>query len=393
MKRVVVTGIGLVFGDDFTNEDFFKDIYAGKCFAKQIPEDYGYSCKCKWYVPFPDTAKIIELEPQLSKFVKRSNKSSIAAAYAALKAVGDASIELPEDTGVIMGNVMNISEIATDAELLMNGKRISPMAIPKYMTNACAANISILFGIHGACKVISTACASGTDAVGEAYQAITYGDSHVMIAGGAECFIGSQMFRGFDMLKTLTSTDDGVPYAFCEERSGFLYSEGGGCCLILEELEHAKARGARIYAEITGYCCNSDGYHITGMPEYPENAIKLVKSLSDKKIDYYNAHGTGTNLNDSAESQLIKSIWGEEQPMINTTKGIMGHTFSASGAIETAICAYSIYNQMVHGNLLKTPIEGLNLIKESTKTEINTAITASFGFGGHNAAIRLERIG
>ena len=392
MKRVVVTGIGLVFGNDFTNEEFFGDIYSGRCFAEQIPEDYGYSCKCKWYVPFPDTAKIVEFEPQLSKLVKRSNKSSIVAAYSALKAVNDASIELPENTGVIMGNVMNIPEIVADAELLMNGKRISPMAVPKYMNNACAANISIIFGIHGECKVISTACASGTDAVGEAYRTIAYGESDVIIAGGAECFSGNQMFRGFDMLKTLTSTDDGIPYSFCEERSGFLYSEGGGCCLILEEFNHAKARGARIYAEITGYSCNSDGYHITGMPEYPENAIKLVKSLSDRKIDYYNAHGTGTNLNDLAESKLVKSVWGDEQPMVNSTKGIMGHTFAASGAVEAAVCAYSIYNQRVHGNLLKTQIEGLNLIKESTETEINAAITASFGFGGHNAAIRFERI-
>lgn len=400
MNRVVITGIAPVISGCYDKESFFEKIFAKKCLAVPISEDAcrSYKAKTKWIVPYPELDPVFEYDKRLAKLGNRANFNSILASYTAMKALCDAGIEQPdEDMGVIIGISANMGEIVGDCDLIENGKRISPMAIPRFMSNSPAGYISIMLGIHGESRCVSTACASGTTAIGESYRLIQNGASKTMICGGAECLrdnLGLSI-HGFDMLKTLTRSEDGIPRCFSEERSGFLFNEGGACCLVLEEYEHAVKRGADIYAEITGYEANSDAYSITAMPEEPVYAKKVVSKLADGiKVDLYNSHGTGTKLNDQTESVLIKSIFGgaETQPYINATKGIIGHTVSASGALEAAVCAYSIKYGKIHGNLLGTPIPDLNIHSETIETNVNTAISSSFGFGGHNAALRFEKV-
>lgn len=400
MNRVVITGIAPVISGCYDKESFFKKLFEGKCLAVPINEDKcrSYKPKTQWIVPYPELDPVFEYDERLAKLGNRTNRNSILASYTAIKALCDAGIEQPdEDMGVIIGTCLNIGEIVDDCILIDNGRRISPMAVPKFMPNSPAGYISILLGIHGESRCVSTACASGTTAIGESYRLIKNGAAKTMICGGAECLNDILGFsvRGFDMLKTLTRSEDGIPRCFSEERSGFLFNEGGACCLILEEYEHAVKRGADIYAEITGYESNSDAYSITAMPEEPVYAEKVVSKLADGvKVDLYNSHGTGTKLNDQAEAALIKNIFGgaETQPYINATKGIIGHTVSASGALEAAVCAYSIKYGKIHGNILGTPMPDLNIHSETIETNVNTAISSSFGFGGHNAALRFEKV-
>lgn len=400
MNRVVITGIAPVTNGCYDKESFFESLFKKKCLAVPLEENRckSYKAKTKWIVPYPDLDPVFEFDKRLFKLGNRTNNNAILASYAAIKAVNDAGIEqLDADTGVIIGSSVNIGEISFDCVQIENEKRISPLAVPKFMPNSSAGYISILFDIHGECKNVCTACASGTTAIGDSYRLIKNGAAKTMICGGTETFKDHLGFsvRGFDMLKTLTLSEDGIPRCFSEERSGFLLNEGGACCLVLEEYEHAVNRGANIYAEITGYESNSDAYNITAMPEDPVYAKKVVSKLAERiKVDLYNSHGTGTELNDRAESKLIRDIWGgvETQPYINATKGIIGHTISASGALEAAVCAYSVKNNKIHGNLLGTPLPNLNIHSETIETEVNTAVSASFGFGGHNAALRFEKV-
>jgi len=202
-------------------------------------------------------------------------------------------------------------------------------------------------------------------------------------------------FRSFDVLGALTRSPDGLPRPFSDERSGFLFGEGGACTLILEEYEAAKARGARIYAEITDFRACCDAYHIVKMPDNPEQVISMFREMvKGKKLDYYNAHGTATVVNDQMEATALREVFGPELDsiIVNATKSMTGHAIGTSGALEVAVTAYSIKNGIVHGNLVGTPMEGLNLPRQTQKHEINCAISASYGFGGHNSALMLEKV-
>ncbi len=200
--------------------------------------------------------------------------------------------------------------------------------------------------------------------------------------------------RGFDALGALTASPDGIPRPFSTERSGFLFSEGGGCVLVLEEFEHACRRGARVYAEIAGYVMNSDAHNIVQM-EVSGVAIDALLGdlLGGRRPDYFNAHGTGTPLNDQIEAAAIRRLFGDaaHQPLINSTKGLIGHTIGASGAIEAAVAALSIHQGIIHGNILGEPMPDLNLVKETVESPIESAVSVSFGFGGHNAALFLTK--
>lgn len=200
--------------------------------------------------------------------------------------------------------------------------------------------------------------------------------------------------RGFDMLSTLTRAVDGRPQPFSKQRSGFLFNEGAGCVLVLEELEQARSRGADIYAEIVGYEAGSDTYSIVQMDPRGENIASLFEKIGKGiKVDYLNAHGTGTTTNDEIEGEVIKRIFGEKsnQPYINSTKGILGHSIGASGALEAAVTALSIKESRVHGNLTSDPLDDLNLPLKTLTTPIEYALSASYGFGGHNALILFKR--
>jgi 3-oxoacyl-[acyl-carrier-protein] synthase II len=200
--------------------------------------------------------------------------------------------------------------------------------------------------------------------------------------------------RGFDMLTVLTKSRDGLPLPFSRDRSGFLFNQGAGCVLILEELQKAKKRGARIYAEISGYECSGDAYHIVQMEPSGKRIEELFKKLvKEIKIDYLNAHGTATISNDEIEAKIIQNIFGNRsnQPYINSTKGLLGHSIGASGAIEAAVTALSIKKSVIHGNLTTNPIEDLNLPLLSTEASIKYGLSASYGFGGHNVLLLLKR--
>jgi len=274
--------------------------------------------------------------------------------------------------------------------------RYNRMAIPSIMPNSASSWVTIVFNIHGPNFTINTSCSSGTYAVGEAYEKIRNGSVDLVITGGVECLqdnVGATM-RGFDTLGTLTKSEDGRPLPFSKKRSGFLFSEGGGCILILEEMNNALKRGADIYAEIIGYGSNSDAYNLVQMQPSGTQIKNLLRNvIGDLKVDYLNTHGTATLLNDEVEARIIQDVFGDEkdQPLLNSTKGNLGHTVGAAGAIEVAVTALSLKNDIVHANLSEDLIDNLNIARETTPMKIKHALSTSFGFGGHNAAVLLKK--
>ncbi|MCK4679384.1 MAG: beta-ketoacyl-[acyl-carrier-protein] synthase II, partial [Bacteroidales bacterium] len=201
--------------------------------------------------------------------------------------------------------------------------------------------------------------------------------------------------RGFDSLGTLTKSEDGLPRPFSKKRSGFLFAEGGGGILILEELESALKRGADIYAEIIDYESCSDAYSLVQIDKSGSQIKSMLsKLIKGRKIDYFNTHGTGTILNDGVEARVIQSLFGEEsnQPVINSTKGMLGHSIGASGAIEAIVSALSVKNSTIHANVTEDPIDNLNLPSRNIHKQIHLALSSSYGFGGHNAAILFKKL-
>lgn len=398
MHRVVITGIAPIVAMG-AGQEFFNKLMAMEPVIKPTDEDYCNGANTsKWYVPYPEI-DITPYKAQLRQMLLLASRNAITAAAASLMAAEDAGIQkFDPDTAVFFGgSTMDAEDMYTAYLATQSGRRMHPSSNPKTMANAVPAWISILFGIHGRSQVIATACASGTDAIGAAYEHICMGKSRMAICGGADRMnCSSQMiFRSFDVLGALTRSPDGLPRPFSDERSGFLFCEGGACTLILEEYESAKARGAKIYAEITDFRACCDAFHIVKMPDYPEQVISMLKEMvKGKKLDYYNAHGTATTVNDQMEATALREVFGSELDsiIINATKSMTGHAIGTSGALEAAVTAYSIKNGIVHGNLVGTPMEGLNLPKQTQNREINCAISSSFGFGGHNSALMLEKI-
>lgn len=397
-RRVVVTGMSVYSGSSYGKEAFFNDLYAKKQQACLIPEDYTLYGKLstRWYVPYPSPSdeKYTDIKKRMGK---KASEGAILAVVSAKQALEDAGISEPDyNTAVIIGiGVTNLRDILASDKSMIEKVRYPRLSIPLSMPNSVSSWISIILGLHGENYVCSAACASGTMSIGMGYRHILNGYANMAICGGEECFSGDDGITamGFSSLGALTSSENGNCAAFSEERSGFLFSEGATCMLCLEEYEHAVARNARIYAEITGFCANNDAYHVVSIEPEAKAIEKLLQAIKgDKKIEYYNAHGTGTKLNDEVEAKVIRKLWGEtsQQPFINSTKSIIGHSIGASGAIEAAVCCDSIYNGRIHGTMMKTPVFDLNVVKEAINTEIRCAISASFGFGGHNCVLRLE---
>lgn len=397
MNRVVITGIAPVVAMG-QGQSFFDKLMSMEPVVTKVDEKFfGGMSHSKWMVPYPE----VDFSPYKERMQQMPVLAPVnakTAAVAALMAADDAKLDkLDSNTPVFFGvSTMNTEDILIAYNAVKSGRRMHPSSNPKSMTNAVPAWISILFGIHGRSQVIATACASGTDAIGAAYEHICMGKSKMAVCGAADHMNSDEemIFRSFDILSALTRATDGLPRPFSAERSGFLFCDGGACALILEEYESARARGAEIYAEITGYqsCC--DAYHIVKMPDYPEQVIEMLKEISaGKDVDYYNAHGTATVVNDNMEAVALKEVFGAklDNIIVNATKSMTGHAIGTSGAIEAAVTAYSLKNGIVHGNLLGTPMDGLNLPTQTAHCDIHCAITASFGFGGHNSALMLEK--
>jgi 3-oxoacyl-[acyl-carrier-protein] synthase II len=418
-RRVVITGIGPVCSNGIGIDEFWNNILSLKFSVEKIPEKFQkyYNYKTSFYIPFP----VININDYsiLNKYYRMMEGTSIVALIGTELALIDSGIKentnsiispkIIEKSGIIIGNGIGSLETGfssyafhTYGQLLndLPGDFVKPkysrMVIPTTMPNSATAWISILYNISSFNYTINASCASGTYAIGEAFRKIKDGYSDIMITGGVECLKDESgtIIRGFDSLGALTKSKDGKPKPFSNDRSGFLFSEGGGCILILEELKKAKNRGAKIYAEIENYQSNSDAYNIVQIQESGEQIIKLVKStIGNNRIDYINMHGTGTETNDEVERKIITEIFGNKvnQPVLNSTKSIMGHTVGASGAFEIAVTALSIKKSKIHANLSDNVMSDLNLANETMDFEINYALKTSYGFGGHNAAILLKK--
>lgn len=420
-RRVVVTGIGPVTGIGIGKAEFFSNIMNGRTNIQAIPERYDrtYRFKSRFYVPMPEfTLSDYGIPESMSGIMESISKLSVLGTRLALEDAGYSleagdrcfSVNGIEDSAIVVGVGMSSLQTALKSyiahefdgnnallEACNQNARYNRMVIPMLMPNAAAAWISILFGVKGPNHTINASCASGTFAVGEAYRKIADGYCDTAITGGVECLKeeNGAIMRGFDMLTALTKSGDGLPMPFSKQRSGFLFNEGAGCILILEEYEQAQKRGARIYAEICGYECTSDAYNIVQMDDSGEQiALMLNKLLAGRKPDYINAHGTGTLPNDEIECGIIQKVFGnkEDQPLINSTKGILGHSIGASGALEAAVTALSIYESLVHGNITRDTMENLNLAEETTEAQLDYAVSTSYGFGGHNGAILFKRV-
>jgi 3-oxoacyl-[acyl-carrier-protein] synthase II len=279
-------------------------------------------------------------------------------------------------------------------------RRSNPFGVAMTMPNACSGNLGIKFKLLGSNNTFCAACASGTVAIGYAFKAVRSGELDLALAGGVEYLYDDYgaTFSGFDTVRALAGNNEDPEKAnrpFDKDRSGFLFSEGGGAVLVIEELEHARRRGARIYAEILGYAETCDGYNIMMMESSGYNIARMITQaladagVSEKEVDYINSHGTGTVLNDETETRVIETVFGKKV-LINSTKSLIGHTLGASGAIEAVVTTLSIYHKTTHPcRNLDNPMRDLNFVTKVASYPIRRAISQSFGFGGHNAVLVL----
>mgnify|MGYP005803217495 CR=1 FL=1 len=348
-------------------------------------------------------------EPKQAKRLDRSSQFAIVAAREAFKDSGITSQNTNlERVGIFVSSgIGGLNTIQEQCEIrtLKGHSRVSPMFIPMSIVNMPAGNVAIDLGLKGESISIVTACASSTNAIGEAYRTIQYGSEDVVFAGGTEAAICEMGIAGFENMKALCTASDktraSIP--FDKERSGFVMGEGAGI-LVLEELEHAKARGAKIYAELIGYGATSDSYHITSPSPDGEGAARAMKraiedaGILPEEIDYINAHGTSTNLNDVCETKAIKKALGEKaskKVMVSSTKGNIGHLLGAAGGVEAIFCAKAIEESIVPPTIhyqVKDEECDLDIVpNEIRNQELKIVMSNSLGFGGHNATIILKK--
>lgn len=399
-RRVVITGIGPVCSLGNNHEELFKNLCERRKLTKKIEKNNSplKKLRSQWLVPYPDLNGDEHFKKELYRIKSTGSKSAYAVAKASLLALEDAEIARPDDnTTVFIGtDSMSMEELTRQIIQFNSTQKMNVMMLPTVMQSAIASWVTITLGTHGISSIVNMACASSTSAIGFGFESIINEKCDMSVCGGTSMLSDENLtiLKGFEYVKCVTTDISGNAYPFSEERCGFLFSEGAACSLILEELGHAKKRGAEIYAEITGFESSSDAYDILSMnPDGTSIKAMLSKLINGQKIDYYNAHGTATMLNDKVEADVIRELFGDKdfQPAINVTKAFLGNTFGASGALEAAVCVDSIRHNMVHGNICGTLMPNLNITEQTKELKVNRAITASFGFGGHNAALMIER--
>ena len=400
-KRVVVTGLGAITPIGTGKDNFWSALIAGKNGIGKITrfDASDLSARIAGEVPDFDPAQFID-----KKELKRMDRYTQFALAAARLALEDSKLEIDKidsDRAGVLTLHNQYEKVFTKG-----ASRISPFFIPMAITNMAAGNVAIAFGLRGVCECIVTACASGTNAIGDAFHLIQRGDADLMFAGGSEAAISPAGVAGFAAMKALCSDHNDDPEhasrPFDKNRSGFIMGEGAGI-ILLEELNHAKNRGAHIYAEIVGYGRNDDAYHITTPAPGGITQAKCMKlalddaGLKPEDIDYINAHGTSTQFNDKGETEAIKNLFGAHAYKIpvSSTKSMTGHMLGAAGGVEAIATVLSIENNIVHPTInYETPEEGLDLNyvpNVAQKHDVNAAISNSFGFGGHNACIAFKR--
>ena len=388
-------------------EEFWNGIKEGKTGFGPITyfDTADYRCKLAAEVKDFDPAQYMD-----KKSARRMEQFCQFAVAAAGQAISDAGLDMEQEDPYMVGcsvgsGIGSLQAMEREYDRLKEKGpgRVGPMLVPLMISNMAAGNVSIAYGLKGKSLNVVTACATGTHSIGEAYRTIQYGDADVMIAGGTESSITPIGIAGFSALTALSFSEDperaSIP--FDKERNGFVMGEGSAI-VVLEELEHAKRRGAKIYAELTGYGCSSDAYHITSPAEDGSGAATaMLNALKDggvepEELTYINAHGTSTHHNDLFETRAIKLAFGEHayDLKINSTKSMVGHLLGAAGAVEVVTCVKEIQEGYIHRTvgLRETEEElDLNYCRDSYKEEVPYALTNSLGFGGHNASLLLKK--
>ena len=408
MKRVVITGMGAITPIGLNVEDFWSSVKSQTIGIGPITYFDTTDYKAKLAA---EVKGFVAKERLDAKKARRMEPFTQYAVAAAQEAIEDAKLDMekedPYRVGVSVGSGCGSLPLMEKQIGVLNEKgpsRVAPLFIPMFISNMAAGNISIYFGLKGKSIDIVTACATGTHSIGEAYRTIQCGDADVMVAGGTEACICPIGVAGFTALTALTTADDpkraSIP--FDKDRSGFVMGEGAAI-VVLESLEHAQARGAKIYAEVSGYGATSDAYHVTSPAEDGMGAATAMMNamkeagVKAEEVDYINAHGTSTHHNDLFETRAIKAAFGEAayQVPISSTKSMIGHLLGAAGAIELITCVKSIQDGYIHPNVgLQTPDEecDLSLVQgEGLHQEVKVAMSNSLGFGGHNATLLVKK--
>lgn len=406
-RRVVVTGMGAITPIGLSVDEFWESVKAGKTGFAPITKFDTTDSKCKLAAEVKDFDGKNYMDFKAAKRMELFSQYAVAAAKEALEDSGlDMEKEDPYRVGVAVGSGIGSLQAMerSHSRLVEKGpSRVEPLFVPLTISNMAAGNVSIQFGLKGKSINVVTACATGTNSIGEAFRSIQYGDAEVMIAGGTEGSVCPIGVGGFSALTALTTSEDpkrcSIP--FDKERSGFVMGEGSAV-VILEELEHAKARDAKIYAEVVGYGCSSDAYHITSPAEDGSGAAKAMEyavadaGIEMNEITYINAHGTSTHHNDLFETRAIKLAFGDHAKdiKINSTKSMVGHLLGAAGAIEFVTCVKELQEGYIHKTVgYQVPDEecDLDYCKEPVEGEFMYALSNSLGFGGHNASLLVKK--
>ena len=407
MRRVVVTGLGAITPIGNNVKDFFENVKAEKTGFSEITQFDASEYKCRLAAEVKDFDPAFYMDKKSARRMERFSQFAVAASKEAME---DSAIDMEKEDPYRVGCAISSGIGSLQAmerehkRLLEKGpSRVTPLLVPLMISNMAAGNVSIAYGLKGKSLDVVTACASGTNSIGEAFRTIQYGDADVMLAGGTESSITPIGIAGFAALTALTDSTDpkrcSIP--FDEERSGFVMGEGAGV-VVLEELEHAKRRGARIYAEVIGYGCSSDAFHITSPAEDGQGAARaMLCAIQDGGIDkeeltYINAHGTSTHHNDLFETRAIKLAFGKhaDHLKINSTKSMIGHLLGAAGAVEFITCIKEMEENFIHRTVgLEKSEEELNLnyCRQSYQEQVPYALSNSLGFGGHNASILIKK--
>ena len=407
-RRVVVTGLGAVTPIGNTVEDFWAGVKEGKVGIGPITKFDTSDYKVKIAAEVKDFVAKERMDFKAAKRMEAFSQYAVAASKEAYEDSGlDIEKEDPFRAGVIIGSgIGSLQQVESSCEKISTkgpGK-VNPLMVPLMISNMAAGNVSIQLGFRGKCTNVVTACASGTNCIGDAFRAIQYNDADIMIAGGTESAICPTGVAGFTALTALSLNEDPMKASrpFDKDRDGFVMGEGAGV-VILEELEHAKARGAKIYAEVVGYGSTGDAYHITSPAEDGAGAAKAMELamkealVSPEQVEYINAHGTSTHHNDLFETRAIKKAFGEaaKDVVINSTKSMIGHLLGAAGGVEFIACVKAIEDGFIHQTMGAVQADeecDLNYaIGAPVEKEIHYAMTNSLGFGGHNATLLIKK--
>lgn len=407
-KRVVVTGLGAVTPIGNTVEEFWKGIREGKVGIGPITKFDSSDYKVHIAAEVKDFVAKDHIDFKAAKRMEPFTQYAVAAAKEAFADAGiDMEQEDPYRAGVIVGSGVGSLQVIEQnyTKIVEKGpNRVDPLMVPRMVSNMAAGNISIQLGLKGKCSNVVTACASGTHSIGDAFRAIQYDDADIMLAGGTEGSICPTAVAGFAGLTALSTIEDPMRASipFDKDRDGFVLGEGAGV-VVLEELEHAKKRGAHIYAEVVGYGATGDAYHVTSPAEDGSGAGMAMKlamkeaGAAPEDVEYINAHGTSTHHNDLFETRAIHYAFGDaaKNLYVNSTKSMIGHLLGAAGGVEFVTCVKSVEEGFIHQTMGTVNVdEGCDLnyvVGAPVEKEIRYAMTNSLGFGGHNATLLIRK--